>query len=192
MRIKWDPISLNLCYITFSDARILSMKTSEHTKTFKKKPWWIDEWCSVLCWGLQWHRWRDLRQRVCPFHHRQTLRRHWSNVGCPHHVLTISRVENVPYLLSLSPHQGLVLTNLELLAINDAGAFRAGLVFVVGVFLQVGFAEASLLLVVRLLLCVRHRLPFRTWTNDRKWGNKNLKYLPFLWIHDQLLFYKSQ
>lgn len=47
----------------------------------------------------------------------------------------------------------------QLLAVHQAGAFGPRLVLVVGVFLQMLLAEASLLLVVRLLLQISHGFP---------------------------------
>ena len=77
-------------------------------------------------------------------------------------MLAVSRIEDVSDFLTLSSHQGFVLTDLKLLAVNDAGSFWAGFVFVIGILLKVGFAETGLFLVVWLLLGVRHGLPFGT------------------------------
>lgn len=64
----------------------------------------------------------------------------------------IPNVEVLPHLLPPVPHDGLVLADAQLLAIYQAGALRPGLVFVVGVLLQVLFAETGLLLVIWLFL----------------------------------------
>lgn len=67
--------------------------------------------------------------------------------------------EVLSHFLSTGPHDGLVLADAQLLAIHQAGAFGPRLVLVVWVFFQMLFAEASLLLVVGLLLQVGHGFP---------------------------------
>lgn len=67
--------------------------------------------------------------------------------------------EVLSHLLSAGPHDGLVLSNTQLLAVHQAGAFGSRLVLVVGVLFQVLLAEASLLLIIGLLLQVGHGFP---------------------------------
>ena len=68
----------------------------------------------------------------------------------------------LPHLLPALAHQGLVLGDAHLLAVDDAGALRARPIPVVRVLLHVQLRQPRLLLVVRLLLRVRHRLPSST------------------------------
>ena len=67
--------------------------------------------------------------------------------------------EVLSHFLSAGPHDGFVLADAQLLSVHQAGAFGPRLVLVVRVFLQVLLAEASLLLVVGLLLQVGHGFP---------------------------------
>lgn len=62
-------------------------------------------------------------------------------------------------LLLACLHQRLVLGDAQSLTIDNTRAFRLGPVPVVRVILHVLFAESRLLLVVRLLLRIRQRLP---------------------------------
>lgn len=71
----------------------------------------------------------------------------------------VPHTEVLSHFLSTGPHDGLVLSDAKLLAVHQAGAFGPRLVLVVGVFLQMLLAEASLLLVVGLLLQVGHGFP---------------------------------
>lgn len=74
--------------------------------------------------------------------------------------------KELPHLLTSWPHHLLVLSNAQLLAVDDAGSLGPWLVLVVGIFLQMDLAQAGLLLVVRLLLLVGHGFPARAWS---KW-----------------------
>lgn len=66
--------------------------------------------------------------------------------------MSIPDIEVLSHFLPPVPHDCLVFTNAQLFAIHKAGALRPGLVFVVGVLLQVLLAETGLLLVIRLFL----------------------------------------
>lgn len=77
---------------------------------------------------------------------------HPSSVLLPH-------TEVLSHFLSARPHNGLVLADAQLLAVHQAGALGSRLVLVVWVFFQMLLAEASLLLVVGLLLQVGHGFP---------------------------------
>jgi hypothetical protein len=65
------------------------------------------------------------------------------------------------HLLPPTAYERLVLRDLELLAVEDAGALGAGPVAIVGMLLHVELAQLSLPLVVQLLLGRWHRLPPR-------------------------------
>jgi len=77
----------------------------------------------------------------------------FASIGCAPQVL---------HLLLPAPHQGLVLGDLELLAVDDAGPLGPWPVPVVGVLLHVQLGELRLLLVELLLGLDGHRLPART------------------------------
>lgn len=65
--------------------------------------------------------------------------------------------------LTLGSHEGLVLADLKLLAVDDARSLRAWLVLVVRILLQMSFAKSGLFLVVGLLLSIGHSLPLGTY-----------------------------
>lgn len=64
----------------------------------------------------------------------------------------IPNIEVLPHLLPPVPHDRLVFADAQLLAVHEAGALGPGLIFVVGVLLQVLLAETGLLLVIWLFL----------------------------------------
>lgn len=70
--------------------------------------------------------------------------------------------KELPHLLPPRPHHLLVLADTQLLAVDNAGALGPGLVFVVGILLQMDLAEPCLLFIIRLFLLVRHGLPARS------------------------------
>lgn len=72
--------------------------------------------------------------------------------------------KELSHLLTSRTHQLLVLSDSQLLAVDDAGSLRPRFVLVVGIFFQMYLAQAGLLLVVRLLLLVGHGFPARTCT----------------------------
>lgn len=74
-------------------------------------------------------------------------------------LVVLPYTEVLSHLLSAGPHDGLVLSNTQLLSVHQAGAFGSRLVLVVGVLFQVLLAEASLLLIIGLLLQVGHGFP---------------------------------
>lgn len=64
----------------------------------------------------------------------------------------IPNIEVLSHFLPPVPHDCLVFTNAQLFAIHEAGALWPGLVFVVGVLLQVLLAETGLLFIIWLFL----------------------------------------
>jgi hypothetical protein len=78
-----------------------------------------------------------------------------------HQLVSILLRPELLHLLPPTAYERLVLRDLELLAVEDAGALGAGPVAIVGVLLHVELAQLSLPLVIQLFLGRWHRLPSR-------------------------------
>lgn len=98
-------------------------------------------------------------QNQCWFQIKQTKKISSAPLFLKKVLVVLPYTEVLSHLLSAGPHDGLVLSNTQLLAVHQAGAFGSRLVLVVGVLFQVLLAEASLLLIIGLLLQVGHGFP---------------------------------